>query len=151
MKNVKALLSLKIVNFKECRQCLLNKNIIALLIVFCRGVNVFVPKNVNINKNRLVSVLALSTHNAVIDIFKRCNDSLIIISSKIDLQIFLFQRSTNSREKSAQKNSQSNPNKDGTTNNSVVIINGTSNNNKVKKIFFDNYFRLCFYMFCKVI
>jgi hypothetical protein len=108
------------------------------------AVNGFVPKDVNINKSRLVSVLALATHNAVIDIFKRCNECLIIISSKIskDLQIFLFQTSTNSTDMSAQKNSQTNPNKDGTTNNSVVIINGTSNNKKVKKIFFDNYFIL---------
>ncbi|MDR3124399.1 MAG: hypothetical protein LBU10_00775 [Endomicrobium sp.] len=144
MKNVKALLSLKIVNFKKCRQGLLNKNIAVLLIVFCVGVNGFVPKNVNINKNSLVLVLALTTHNAVIDIFKRCNDSLIIISSKIskDLGNFLFQTSTNSSDISAQKKSQNNPNKDSTTNSSVVIINGTSNNNKVKKIFFDNYFIL---------
>jgi hypothetical protein len=109
VKNVKEVLSLKIVNFKEIR-CLLNKNIAALVIVFCMGVNGIVPKEVNINKNSLVLVVDLARDTAVRDIFKRCNESLIIISSKIskELQIFLFQSSTNSSYMSAQKSTQNN-------------------------------------------
>ncbi|MDR2396183.1 MAG: hypothetical protein LBD57_06250 [Endomicrobium sp.] len=139
MKNIKALLNLKIVDFGEFKHCLLNKYIIVSLIVFCMTINGFIPKNVDINKNNLVLVVALATHSAVVDVFKRCNDSLIIISNKIskDLQKLLFQ-TRNASDMPAQKNHQNDSKDDSTTNNNVVVINTNLYNNKVKKIFFEN-------------
>lgn len=142
MKNTKALLNFKVVTFRKFKHCMLTKNTIVLSIVFCMVVNGFVPKDVNINKNSLFLIVALATHNAVIDVFKRCNDSLTIISSKIskDLQKIIFQNPISS-DMSAKKKSQNNSDKDSATNSNVVVINSISYN-KTKKTLFENSFVL---------
>jgi hypothetical protein len=122
---------------------MLTKNTIVLSVVSCMIVNGFVPKNFDINKNSLFLIMALATHNAVIDVFKRCNDSLTIISSKVskDLRKLIFQIPISS-DMSSKKESQNNSGKDDATDSNVVVINNITYSSKTKKTLFESSFVL---------
>ncbi len=89
------------------RASLLRKKLAALFIFACMSVNGFMPSTLEVSKHSLVVIMAAVTQNAVVNVFKKCNDSLVAMSNKICANIQALVTKTHSQAAAAKNDSES--------------------------------------------
>jgi hypothetical protein len=111
------------------------------------SVNGFSLSAINIGKGSLVFVVNPPGHNVVSNLFKCCNDSIIILSRKLlkDIQKFLFSIQTADISAPSRGKSEKKPKNTG-YNNSVSAISVNSLSNAKKIIIFVSDKACCAFM-----
>jgi hypothetical protein len=151
-------------NFGEFKEfSSVKKKICALLVLVCISVNGFSLSTINIGKGSFIFVVGIVGHNVVSNLFKSCNDSIIILSCKVlkDIQKLLFSIQTvNISDHSGRKSEKKSKNTKE-DNNSLSVINVKSLSNAKKIIAFVSGKACCafmsivklfrLYMNCKII
>jgi hypothetical protein len=151
-------------NFGEFKEfSYVKKKICAFLVLVCISVNGFSLSAINIGKGSFIFVVGIAGHNVVSNLFKSCNDSIIILSCKVlkDIQKLLFSIQTADIGDHCGRKPEKKSKNTKEDNNSLSVINGNSLSNAKKIITFAlgkaccafmsivELFRL--YMNCKII
>jgi hypothetical protein len=119
-------------NFWEFKEfSYVKKKICAFLVLVCISVNGFSLSAINIGKGSFIFVVGIAGHNVVSNLFKRCNDSIIILSCKVlkDIQKLLF--SIQTADISDHSGRKSKNTKEDNNSLSVINVNSLSNAKKI--------------------
>jgi hypothetical protein len=151
-------------NFEEFKEfSYVKKKICAFLVLVCIGVNGFSLSAINIGKGSFIFVVAIAGHNVVSNLFKSCNDSIIILSCKVlkDIQKFLFSIQIVDTSDHFGRKSEKKSKNTREDNNSLSVINVNCLSNAKKIIAFVSGKACCtfmsivklfrLYMNCKII
>jgi hypothetical protein len=109
-------------------------------------INGFIPSAVDVNRNSLVLIVALTTHNVVSEVFKCCNNSLTSLSNKIakDIQNLLFSLPyLDDSDVSAQKQAEDKAGNTGATNSNYIAVINLTDSNYIKRGFVDTSNKIC--------
>jgi hypothetical protein len=151
-------------NFWEFKEfSYVKKKICAFLVLVCISVNGFSLSAINIGKGSFIFVVGIAGHNVVSNLFKSCNDSIIILSCKVlkDIQKLLFSIQTADISDHSGRKSEKKSKNTKEDNNSLSVINVNSLSNAKKIIAFVSCKACCafmsivklfrLYMNCKII
>lgn len=126
-------------NFGEFKKfSYVKKKICAFLVLICISVNGFSLSAINIGKGSFIFVVGIAGHNVVSNLFKSCNDSIIILSCKVlkDIQKLLFSIQAADISDHSGRTSEKKSKNAKEDNNSLSVINVNSFSNAKKIIAF---------------